>query len=136
MIAGDIDENSVRLRGSPEGRLIIEAIERVAARMRALGNAEDSEHLEDKLRQMKGVNFTDYSVRDTLWMLYQINLSDAELLEFTNYLVQHYPTYPRWSTRYTARDNSNKRDPSLIMKQPRRYHQAYLAFKRLPRRNS
>jgi hypothetical protein len=84
---------------------------------------------------MKGVNFTDHSVRDTLWMLYKINLSDAELLEFSNYLVKHHPDYPRWSARYSARDDSNKRDPSLgtlvlIMKQPERYHQAFLEFKR------
>ncbi|PYS98907.1 MAG: hypothetical protein DMF63_12570 [Acidobacteria bacterium] len=135
MIAGDIDENSARLRGSPEGRSIIEAIERVAARMRELGNADESKYLEDKLRQMKGVNFTDHAVRDTLWMIYRINLSDTELLEFTNYLVQHHPTYPSWSDRYTATDNSKKRDPSLgtlllIMKEPIRYHEAYLAFKR------
>jgi hypothetical protein len=139
LIASDIDENSVRLRGSPEGRQIIEAIERVAARMRAGGQNDDAEHLETTIQRMRGVNFTDYSVRDTLWMHYRINLSDAELLEFTNYLIQHHPTYPRWSSRYMAKDNSNKRDPSLgtlllIMKQPKRYYDAHLAFKGLPLR--
>jgi hypothetical protein len=140
MIANDIDENSVRLRASPEGRRVIAAIERLTARIRSSGS--NSESLETMLRQMKGVNFTDQAVRDTLWMRYRINLSDAELLEFSNYLVKHHPDYPRWSTRYSTRDNSNKRDPSLgtlvlIMKEPRRYYQAYLAFKkRLPGRNS
>ncbi|HUR96867.1 MAG TPA: hypothetical protein VMZ26_02245 [Pyrinomonadaceae bacterium] len=134
LIATDIDENSVRLRASPEGWLIIDAVERLAARTRALGR--DASNLETTLHSVKGVNFTDEAIRDTLWMLYKIKLSDAELLRFSNYLVKHHPDYPRWSKRYSARDGSKKNEAGvgtlvLIMKEPARHHQAYLAFKRV-----
>lgn len=133
ILATDIDENSIRLRASAEGRLIIEAIERLAARMPAL--AREDSHLATTLAYIKGVNFTDEAIRDTLRMRYRINLTDAEILEFSNYLVKHHPTYPRWSTRYMARDNSNKNEAGfpaqvLVMKSPDGYRQAYEEFKR------
>ena len=134
MMANEIDENIVRLRSSAEGRHLIEAVERLVARRRAAG--EEESQVEATLRYMKGVNFTDESVRDTLWMKYRIKISDAELAEFSDYLVRHHPTYPSWSTRTLTKDHSSVNDAGspaqlVIMKSPKRYHQAYLAFKRL-----
>jgi hypothetical protein len=126
-IANDIDENSVRLRASSEGRQIIAAIERLASR--------SPESAATILDDLKGANFTDEAVRDTLRMKYRINLSDTELLAFVNYLVQHHPTYPRWSSRYSVRDDSTKNEHGIgalriIMKLPGLYRQAYLEFER------
>ena len=138
MMANEIDENLIRLRAAPEGRRIIEAVERLVARRRAAGE-EESQILEETLRFMKGVNFTDESVRNTLWMKYRIKISDAELAEFSDYLVRNHPTYPSWSTRTSTKDHSSVNDAGspaqlVIMKGPKRYHEAYLAFKRLPGR--
>lgn len=134
MIATEIDEGIIRLRASDEGRRIIEAVERLAARVRVV-RKEDSEQIDETLRSMKEINFADNSVRDTLWMRHRIKLSDAELLEFTNYLVKHHPTYPSWSEREHALDHSEINEAGnprqvFIMKYPIRYYESYLAFKR------
>ncbi len=133
IIASDIDDRVVRLRSSPEGRSVIEAIERISAQMIADGKKYSYEELE--LPKLRGINFVDHAISDTLWVKYRIKISDSELLEFSNYLVQLDPTYPSWSERYYIRDNSRKKKGQIaplafIMKKPARYHQAYLAFKK------
>ena len=60
MMANEIDERVVRLRASPEGRNVIEAVERVSARMAAAGKRYT--FAEDDLLRLKGINFTDEAV--------------------------------------------------------------------------
>ena len=133
MMVKELDEHVVRLRSSPEGRSAIEAIERLAARMIALGKTEN--YTETDLPELKGVNFADESIRDTLWVKYRIKMSDSELLEFSTYLVQVDPTYPSWSERDFIKDYSRINEAGspaqvVVMKQSNRYYHAYLAFKK------
>jgi hypothetical protein len=133
ILASDIDDRVVRLRASPEGRSVIEAIERVSARMIADGKRNSYEELD--LPKLRGLNFVDHSIGDTLWVKYRIKMSESELLEFSNYLIQLDPTYPSWSERDFITDNSriNKAgNPALVfvMRKPERYYQAYLTFKK------
>jgi len=104
--------------------------------MIAAGNKYSYE--EQDLPKLRGLNFVDYAIRDTLRVKYRIELSDSELLEFSNYLVEKDPTYPSWSERTMFRDSSppnNAASPALvfIFTRPTRYYQAYLAFKKRPR---
>jgi hypothetical protein len=133
IIASDIDDRIVRLRASPEGRSVIEAIERLSARMIAAGSKYSNNELD--LPKLRGLNFVDHAIADTLRVKYRIKLSDSELLEFTNYLVEKDPTYPSWSERTMIKDSSPPNDAAspaqvFIMKQPERFYQEYLAFKK------
>jgi hypothetical protein len=133
MMANGIDEGIVRLRASPEGRSVIEAIERVSARMVAAGKKYS--YAETELPRLKGINFTDRAVRDTLWVKYRIEVSDGQLLGFSNYLVQNDPTYPAWSKRDYMKDYSRINEAGnpfqvYVMKSPERFHRAYLKFSR------
>jgi len=133
MLAADMDDRLIRLRASPEGRAVIEAIERVSARMIAAGKTYSYAELD--LPKLKGLNFVDEAIADTLWVKYRIKISKSELLEFSNYLVQFDPSYPSWSERDYMRDNSRKNKGEIaplvfVMRQPARYYGAYLAFKK------
>lgn len=133
MIADDIDGFVLRLRASPEGRRVIEAIELLSARIRAAGKTDSM--VEMVLRFTKGVNMADESIRDTLWVKYRIKISDSELLELSNYLVEHDPTYPSWSGRVFIKDDSRINEAGnpaqvFIMEEPKRYFEVYLSFKK------
>lgn len=136
-MAEDIDERGVRLRGTTEGRRIIEAIERLSIRMRSAGKEDQTDSM---LSYAKGVNFTDLAIRETMWVKYRIKMSDSELLEFSNYLIRRDPTYPRWSEQVFIKDYSRKNEEAplgtplqvYIMRKPSRYYQLYRAFKRQP----
>jgi hypothetical protein len=134
IMASDLDDNVVRLRASPEGRSVIEAIERLSTRMRVAGKTDSM--VEMTLISAKAVNSADEAVRDTLWVKYRIKISDSELLEYSDYLVKRDPTYPGWSKQNFVKDYSRINEagnPSQvhIMKKPKRYYHAYLAFKKL-----
>ena len=134
LIAVDIDERIVRLRGSSDGRSVIDAVERLSARMAAAGRKYT--YAEDDLPRLKGDNFTDDVIRDTLWVKYRIKVSDSDMLAFSNFLVKRDPGYPSWSEREFIKDYSriNKAgNPAqvVIMKKPERFYQEYLTFKKL-----
>ena len=134
LIAVDIDERIVRLRGSSDGRSVIDAVERLSARMAAAGRKYT--YAEDDLPRLKGDNFTDDVIRDTLWVKYRIKVSDSDMLAFSNFLVKRDPGYPSWSERELIKDYSriNKAgNPAqvVIMKKPERFYQEYLTFKKL-----
>ena len=137
MMADNIDERSIRLRASLQGRSVIESIERLSTSLRAAGKSDSQ--VEMVLRFTKGVNIADEAVRDTLWVKYRIKISDSELLELSNYLVKLDPTYPSWSKQDFIKDYSRINEAGnpaqvFIMKKPKRYHQAYLTFKKLAKR--
>lgn len=132
-IAEDIDERVIRLRSSTEGKRIIEAVERLSGRRRAKGNSDEG--IDWVLESTKGINEKDRDVRDTLWVKYRIKMSDSELLDFSNYLVEQNPTYPSWSERKLITDRSRKNEWGhplrvFIMTKPARYLQSYRAFKK------
>lgn len=130
-IAEDIDERVVRLRGTTEGKRIIEAIERVSRRMLAAGKEDQTESM---LSYVKGVSFTDHAIQETMWVKYRINMSDSELLEFSNYLVKRDPAYPSWSQQTFIKDYSRKNEwgnprQVHILTKPAPYYKLYRAFK-------
>lgn len=146
-----IDCFSIRLRASDEGRLAISAIEQSIKRMRAAGFVTGDEKTareewkgerhgllesaEGQLKQTSGINFKDDHIRDTLRYVYKINMSDEELLDFSNFLTARDPEYPSWSTGIWTKDPS-KLGPAgypvqiILLKQPERYYEAYQSFKK------
>ncbi len=69
---------------------------------------------------------------------YRIEISDSELLAFSNYLVKLDPAYPLWGRSiylkvYPPKNSSRKPHMTYIMTNPNRFHQAYLAFKKQPK---
>lgn len=123
MMASEVDERVARLRASEEGRRTIAAMERLAARLKAGGESDASAEL--YLRGVRGTNIADGEISETLWLRHRIKLTDDEMLKFSNFLVEYDPTYPSWSER-----ESTKNSPRIIMKDSKRFYQAYLAFKR------
>jgi len=145
MLLSDLDVHVVRLRASEEGRRAIDALERSVERMRAAGYGKKDqdgwerhgrfESVVDRIKYAKGINRRDDSIRDTFRLEYKIILSDAELLEFSNFLVTNYPEYPSWSETNHFRDYTqlNKAGNPLwvyALKKPERYYEAYLEFKK------
>jgi hypothetical protein len=136
MTAADIDDNLVRLRASPDGRRLIDAIDRVSGRMLAAG--EQTDGVLTTLGRMRGINSADEALRDTLWVRYRIKMWDAQLLAFSRYLTANDPTYPRWSGRRFIKDLSRINEAGnplqvFVMTDPRRYHEAYLSFRKQAR---
>lgn len=145
MLLSELDSRVMRLRGTTEGRQVIDALARAIVRIRATANGKTGQHewseygryegAKADLEAAKGINLTDEAIKDTLWVKYKIKISDKELLAMSNYLIARDPTYPSWSEiegdiedfsrlnkeGYPARVN--------IMKKPDRFYQAYLGFK-------
>jgi len=138
-IAVDIDENVVRLRASDQGRQVIDAMKRLNARMEA--EAGTGSGVELDLKRLTGTNFKDQAIADALWLRYRINMSETELLKFAEYLIKTAPDYPSWSeTEWKMDLNRNKTSAfkhtqGTVVKEPLRYYQSYLAFKRTLRSN-
>jgi hypothetical protein len=142
-----IDRQAVRLRGSEEGRLVMKSLELGIQRMRAAGFAPKEgpawdwvpygrfEQAEAYLQEAQGIGFADEAIRETFRIKFDLILSDAELLEFSNFLVAHYPDYPSWSERDLIKDPTllNKAGFPIqvrVMKNPARFYQAYAELKK------
>lgn len=113
LMLGYIDDFAVRLRGSEEGKRATNALEQAVGRMRAAGygqkdNSDAKQYVfelaEGKLKYANGINFTDEAIRDTFWVQHKIQMSDQELLEFSNFLIARDSTYPSWSERDFIKD--------------------------------
>lgn len=145
MLLSTIDNHVVRLRASEEGKKAIAALERSIEQMRLAGFAEKKdaydpdngfyEGLKTDLKQLRGVNYTDDSIQDTFRFVYKIKLSDAGLLDFSNYLTEHYPEYPRWSKGKSVKDDTEIGPAgypviNVMLVKPERYYKAYLEFKK------
>ncbi len=138
MMASEIDERVVRLRASSDGREVIKAIERLAARMKDPDSKFESQ-AEMTLKLVSGTNMTDEAIQNSLWLQHRIKLSDQEMLRFTNFLIARDPTYPSWSEqRFERISDANARTVNdlgvavtqiFVMKNPERFYQAYLTFK-------
>ncbi len=140
-----IDNFAVRLRASEEGRRAIDAIDRSIERMRAAdyavkkdGDDWNNGKLElavTALKDMKGVNDRDNDIKENLRFVYKIIVSNAELLQLSNFLTTNHPEYPSWSERYGVTDYTRFTAagyPSTIevFKKPERFYQAYLEFRK------
>lgn len=145
MLLGDLDDNVVRLRTSEEGRHAINALENAIERMRAAGYGQKDQfdwkrsgrfHISlSTLESIKSINRADEAIRDTLKIQYKIVLSDADLLEFSNYLTARHPEYPGWSKRisfvdYTRFNYAGNALAANTMRKPERFYESYLKFKK------
>ncbi|GAC1396101.1 MAG: hypothetical protein NVSMB56_10610 [Pyrinomonadaceae bacterium] len=145
MLLGDLDDHAVRLRGSEEGKCAMDALERAIKRMRAAGYGQPDQQewarsgrfelAVSYLERAKGGNsFTDRAIRDTFRREYKVMMSDAELLEFSNFLVALDSTYPSWSEQDHIKDGTRVNFAGMpiwvhVMKKPERFYEAYLEFK-------
>jgi hypothetical protein len=145
MLLADLDGHVVRLRASEEGRRAMDALERAIQRMRAAGyGRKDQQGWEQhgrfklasaRLEGAKGVNFADEAIRDTFWVRYKLQMSDQELLAFSNFLVERHPQYPGWSEWNFIKDYTRMNEAGYprqvhTMKNPERFYEAYLEFKK------
>lgn len=133
-MAHDIDRFEFRLRGVKEGQRAIDAFERAIERMEKVNKAI-SEYRNLFLRHLKGVNGVDQAIQDTFWVRKKFEMSDSELLEFSNFLTERDPTYPSWSDTDFIKDYSRINEAGnplqvYILKKPERYYEAYLEFKK------
>ena len=145
IMLGFIDGFAVRLRASEEGRRAIDALAHSIERMRAAGFAVKKDGYdrdnslfvvtENDLKEAKGIGWTDDNIQNTFRFVYKIKLSDAELLDFSNYLTEHYPKYPSWSQGKLTKDDTDIAPDGLpsmnvMIEKPERYYEAYLEFKK------
>ena len=132
---GDIDGAQFRLRGTTEGQSAIDAFEQAIERMEKIEvNKNTNDERKLYLDQIKGINRVDDAIHDTFLVKKKIKLSDKELLEFSNFLVERDPTYPTWSVMDSERDNSRIDEEGiapevLILEEPQRFYEAYQEFK-------
>lgn len=135
-MAHDIDRFEFRLRGTSDGHLTIDAYERALERVEKPGfTQKDVTYYRTMFfNQLKGTSHVDRNIQDTFWVRYRIEISEGELLEFVNFLIELDPTYPSWSGTDFIKDQSriNKAgNPKqvYVFKQPERFYEAYLEFK-------
>jgi hypothetical protein len=141
---------AVRLRGSEEGRLGMKSLERGIQRMRAAGFARKDGHAwewvpdgrfeqaEAYLQEAKGIGLADEAIKETFRLQFNLILSDAELLEFSNFLVAHYPDYPSWSQKDFIKDHTRLNEAGYplqvhVMRNPARFYEAYSEFTKTKR---
>jgi hypothetical protein len=145
-----IDWQAVRLRGSEPGRLAMNSLEQEIQRMRAAGFTRKDGHawewvpdgrFEEAaacLQEAKGIGSADEAIKETFRIKSNLVLTDTELLEFSNFLVAHYPDYPSWSEKdfikdYTRINEAGNPLQRHVMKKPERFYEAYLEFKKIKR---
>lgn len=122
------DRGSIRLRGLAEGKLLIAALEQAVDRMRKAGDGNEANSLTSRvdlytlqLKALKGTNERDEIIRSTLRHRHDVDLSDAELLEFSNFLISIDPEYPTWS---------GIADPlKMLLEDSQKYYRAYQKYK-------
>ena len=144
LMLGYLDDFSIRLRASDEGKLAINALERAVQRMQKVGYGQPDQDEWEKhgrfdlavmqVGYFKGVNRKDKDIRSTLRFIHKIKLSDTELFEFSNFLTARYPDYSGWSMGKLVKDE-NQLGPGgypvqiIVLNQPERYYASYLEFK-------
>ena len=82
-----------------------------------------------------GVSFIDTAIQDAFRVKYKIRLSEKELLAFTSSLIARDASYPSWSETdfikdYSRRNKAGNPAQVYIMKEPDRFYQAYVQFKK------
>lgn len=127
--AGGLDGGVVRLRGTQEGRSAIDALGRAIERMREADFDKGEykrKHAIDfallHLEGLKGINGRDEKIRNTLRARHKVEITDGELLEFSNYLISLDPTYPTWS-------DIAEGGPPFLVKESKKYYEAFLKFR-------
>lgn len=146
MILSNLDNFVVRVRASEDGRRALNALERAIERMRTAGYGQPDQHGWEKhgriesaiadLRDAKGINSRDESIRETFRLEYKIILSNVELFKLSNFLTTKYSDYPGWSKTIYFRDFTRFNyagNPLWVytLREPKRFYEAYLEFEKI-----
>ncbi len=121
-----VDSAKFRIRAYENGRLAIKALEQAIERRR-ISRSDDSKHdgrgnlFSTFLEGIKGRSVKDELIEETLEKQYNIKMSEAELIEFTNFLISLDPAYPSW-TNVLGWAEMSKTESDL-------YYRAYQKFK-------
>lgn len=121
-----VDSAKFRIRAIENGQVAIKALEQAIKRRRKSRLDVDDYDGRGKLLSvlldgLKGRAIKDGLVKETLEKQYNIKMSEAELTEFTNYLISIDPAYPSWTNVLGWAE--------MTQAESERYHQAYLKFK-------
>lgn len=149
-LASDIDRFDFRLRGTKEGLLLIDSLERALQQIvtdepgTSFFNGSKGRHQPAAfifLPELKGRNEVDRSIVDTFRVRYKITLSESEIVDLTNYLILQDPKYPAWSKTKLFKDDSmvNKAGNPMhfnVFKNPKPFYKAYLELKRSKKKNA
>lgn len=136
-IAWDLDRFEFRLRGEEKGRQAIDAFERAIKRAESPGfaNKKVISYYNKTLDDLKGTGEYDRMIQDTFLIRKSMELSDDEMLKFSNYLVELDPNYPKWSYWDFIKDYSRPNDAGIplqrhVLLKPERFYEAYVEFKK------
>jgi hypothetical protein len=134
-IAADVDNQIVRLRTIKEGQA---AISKAAQAIQQMKNAGLADHVAKPynkhpfglylLDKVRGINEHDELMREMLASEYGVRLLNNEFVSFVEFLTSIHPTYPSWTPRVNM-----SRD---LRKNKKKYHEAYLRFKKSDRNRS
>jgi hypothetical protein len=121
-----VDSAKFRIRAIENGRVAINALEQAIERRRKSRlDADDYDGrgnlLSTLLTGPKGRATKDELIEETLEKQYNIKMSEAELIEFTNFLISLDPAYPSWTNILGWAE--------MTQAESDRYHQAYQKFK-------
>lgn len=121
-----VDSAKFRIRAVENGRLAINALEQAVERRRisrsGTGTHDGRGNLFSTfLEGIKGRSIKDGLIKETLEKQYNIKMSEAELMEFTNFLISLDPAYPSW-TKVLGWAEMTKEESDL-------YYRAYQKFK-------
>lgn len=136
-MAHDIDRFDFRLRGTDMGKRTVDAFERAVERVEKPGftKKDVSYYRTMFLKDIKGINHIDRHIQDTFRVRYGIEMSESELVEFSNFLIELDPTYPSWSGTDFIKDYSqingagNPRQV-YVLKDSERFYKAYQKFRK------
>jgi len=121
-----VDSAKFRIRAVENGRVAINALEQAIERRRKsrsdAGKHDSRENLFSTfLEGLKGLTIKDDLIKESLEKQYNIKMSEAELMEFTNFLISLDPAYPSW-TKVLGWAEMTKAESDL-------YYRAYQKFK-------
>jgi hypothetical protein len=143
-VLSQIDENTVRLRGTEEGKKAIDALRQLVDGMRTahFDTAEGDKYDEQMrykgtlahLSHLEGISWLDTAIKDTLELRKNIKLSAKEMLAFVNYLVSQDPYYPSQSRRERYKDFAKINEAGnplqfVIVKDIEPFYKLYLEYK-------
>lgn len=127
--ADDLDNSVIRLRGTKEGKLTIKALERGIERMRKAGFDKDNHEMKSDfnllslhLNGLKGINVHDEIIMNTLRARHKVQITESEILMFSNFLTSLDPSYPSWS-------KIGGQNLPPVLDDSKKHYEAYLKFK-------
>jgi hypothetical protein len=149
-LLSEIDGKVFRIRAFSDGKNVIEAAKRAQERIEKSSNTRENdlgENIDDlrglhKLvanftKQLEGLSLLDHWIKDTLWFRYDIELPEADLLGFINFLITRDPHYPSWARTETynpavhgfKKGVKSHRNLFGILKNPEPIFQLYQEYK-------